>query len=113
MSEKLNCDSCGMWTRAGKESLRQKALASPIYGTDFSVPLSATIEGLRSQITKIRGQLGDIASAYPAWGERTKDVEGLLTCGLATLYGIAKEMREFEVRQADRAAAQQTEGAKP
>jgi hypothetical protein len=88
-----------MWTSSGKESLRKQALKSPIYRTDFSVPLSVTIEKLRSQLTQIRGQLSDINFAYPSWGERTKDVEGLLTCGIVTMHGIAEEMRQLEVRQ--------------
>jgi hypothetical protein len=105
MSEKLNCECCGMWTSAGKKHLAERSREKPIYGTDFSIPLSQTIEKLRSQLTNIRGQLGDINSAFPVWGERTKDVEGLLTCGIVTLYGIAKEMREFEVRQASPTAS--------
>lgn len=72
--------------------------AKPIYGTDFSKPLSQLIEGLRNEIGKIRGQLSDISYAYPGWGERLKSVEGLLTCGLVALYNTKEEMTASENR---------------
>jgi hypothetical protein len=99
MADNHSCPTCGMWTQAGKDAFAKRAKENPIYKTDFSVPLSETIDKLRSEICSIRGQLGDIRSAYPGWGERTSDVEGLLTCGLIALYDIAKEMRKFEERK--------------
>ena len=68
----------------------------PIYGTDFSKPLPEIISKLRDELTRIRGQLGDIKFAFPGWGERTASVEGLLTCGLVSLHYIQEEMREAE-----------------
>jgi hypothetical protein len=90
------CQACGMWTRKGKEKLAENSKLHPIFGTDFSKPLSKIIEEIRVRLVAARGQLSDIASAHPGWGERTADVEGLLTCGLVTLYGIMEEMRKIE-----------------
>lgn len=90
------CSACGCWTREGREALRERAKKHPIYKTNFDRPLSETIESLRGQITQIRGQLTDIRFAYPEWGERTHDVEGLLTCGLIALHNVFEEMRKVE-----------------
>lgn len=72
----------------------------PIYGTDFSKPLSALVEGLRNQIVRTRGQLSDISFRYPGWGEELKNVEGLLTCGLVALYRTMTEMQKLEAERA-------------
>lgn len=68
----------------------------PIWGTDLSRPLSDIIEGLRNDITRIRGSLGDIGRAFPGWGERLEPVEGLLTCGLIALFGVRAEILKHE-----------------
>lgn len=71
----------------------------PIYGTDFSVPLSVSIARIRSDITKVRGQLDDIGSAFPGWKQDTQMVQGLLTCGLVTLHWIMEQMQKSEALQ--------------
>lgn len=81
----------------------------PIYGTDFSQPLSKTVEELRSQISHIRGQLYDIGYSYPAWKDRVESVQGLLTCGLVSLYGVAEEMRKHELQFGHRDATKPTD----
>lgn len=69
---------------------------NPIFGTDLSIPFSETVEELRSRIAKIRGQLYDIGSAETIWKDRLQSVEGLLTCGLVSLYAVKEEMAEYE-----------------
>lgn len=70
----------------------------PIYGTDLSVPYSETVEGLRSKICNIRGQLYDIGYADNIWKSRLQHIEGLLTCGLVCLHRVVEEMREYEAK---------------
>ena len=94
------CSACGHWTREGKKAMQERAKKHPIYKTNFDRPLSETIEALRGQICEIRGQLSDIRFAYPGWGERTQDVEGLLTCGLVALHNVMEEMRKIETPNA-------------
>lgn len=79
-----------------------KPSLKPIYGTDFSIPLSTTVEKVRRDISHARGQLSDISFAYNGWGERVKCVEGLLTCGLMALHQIKEEMREHEEKYGHR-----------
>lgn len=92
------CDGCGRWTAEGEREWR--ANLKPIYGTDFTKPLSETIEELRNQITKVRGQLSDIGFRHPGWGERVACIEGLMTCGLIALHGVREEMLASEKRDA-------------
>ena len=93
------CKECGHWTAQGREKNRQQALKHPIYNVDFTRPTYEIIEDIRRKMAEIRGMLGDIASAYPGWGERTRNVEGLLTCGIVTLADVAKEMKEVELNR--------------
>jgi hypothetical protein len=72
----------------------------PIYGTDFSVPLSVMIERTRSDIARVRGQLNDIGSAFPGWKQDMEMVEGLLTCGLVTLHWVMEGMQKQEKSEA-------------
>lgn len=92
----LTCACCGKWNRAGEAHLRQQAEKNPIYGTDFSKPISELIEERRKEISLIRGKLEDISAARPVIGESIKEVEGLLTCGLRVLAEIAREMKAHE-----------------
>lgn len=105
MGTQDRCHACDALTAEGKAAHIQHCKDHPLFGTDFSVPLSQTVEGLRRDITRVRNQLVDIRGAFPGWGERTKDVEGLLTCGLIALYNMAEEMREVENRRPAATAA--------
>jgi hypothetical protein len=87
--------------------MTERVETCPGCGRFFSKPLSVLVEGLRNDITKIRGQLSDISYAYPGWGEHLKCVEGLLTCGLIALYETREEMKALELR-----ANSETEGEK-
>lgn len=95
------CSACGHLTQEGKDAMRERAKKHPIYKTNFDRPLSETIKALRGQIVQIRGQLSDIRFAYPGWGERTQDVEGLLTCGLVVLHNLMEEMSKSETLNAE------------
>lgn len=95
-----SCPSCGRYTERGKQQLAEQSKARPIYGTDFSRPLSELVEFARTDIARVRGRLSDISFAYPGWGEHLACVEGLLTCGLVTLHKTAEDMRENEKRKA-------------
>lgn len=94
------CPTCGMWTQAGRDKATERARANPIWNTDFTKPLSASIEEIRSRIANVRGTLHDIESAFPGWKDRLEPVEGLLTCGLIALHGVRKEMLAVEARKA-------------
>jgi hypothetical protein len=73
--------------------------AKPLYGTDFSLPLSKAIEAVRSQIVQSRGQLDDIGMAFPGYKQDMQMVQGLLTCGLVTLHWIMEEMQKREASE--------------
>lgn len=94
-----NCECCGKWTTAGEKKLAERAKAHPIFGTDMSIPLSESIELIRIQLSTARGQLGDISSAYPGWGEHLVNIEGLLTCGLIALHDVKEDMLKHEERK--------------
>lgn len=89
-----SCPCCGHWTEAGKRKLHEEHKA--IYGTDLSKPVSEIVAGIRSALTQARGQIFDVSFRWPGWGERLKAVEGLLTCGIVTLYNDIEEMKKAE-----------------
>ncbi len=93
------CKECGRFTLEGKEKWQEKMKEHPIYGTDFSKPLSVIIEDIRRQIAKSRGMLGDISICYSGWGEQIKDVEGTLTSALINLHYIKDQMEKVEMYQ--------------
>lgn len=71
----------------------------PIFGTDLTKPLPDLIEEVRDQLAHARGQLHDITSEH-GWDSWTKDVTGLLTCGLVCLHNIREKMIECENQRA-------------
>ncbi len=95
-SKEDQCEHCGCLTTEGKRKSAEQYKLRPIFDTDFSKPLTEIIEGVRTRLIAARGTLADIGFAYSGWSERTKDVEGLITCGLVTLYGIKEKMEEVE-----------------
>jgi hypothetical protein len=74
---------------------------NPVYGTDFSRPVSVIIEELRNKMAELRGTIIDIKCGYPHWSGRIDCVEGLLTCGLVTLHNVNEEVIGFEINVAD------------
>jgi hypothetical protein len=79
------------------ESYRQH----PIYGTDLNRPMSEVIAEIRGNMIRLRGQIYDFQFGFPAWKARTEPVEGLLTCGIVTLYQALQEIEAFEASKAN------------
>lgn len=105
------CATCGQWTRAGREKLH--AEHKSIYGVDFSRRRSELLAEIRGQFTKLRGQLWDIRYRWPAF-EGLQSVEGLLTCGIVTLFYEIEEMKKHEARFAEQVSPDQPQkGEKP
>jgi hypothetical protein len=77
------------------ESYRQR----PILGTDLNRPMSEVIAEIRGNMTKLRGQIADFQFGFPTWKGRTEPVEGLLTCGIVTLYEVLNRLEAFEASQ--------------
>lgn len=108
------CPTCRHWTREGRLALAMRSRERPIYGTDFSKPLSEIIETIRLDLSKARGTLHDIEHAYPMmvngpWGERVEPVGHALTLAISFLYGVMSEMRDAEARDARRHGRDDTE----
>jgi hypothetical protein len=93
-----NCPTCGHMTTDGRQKMADQAKENPIYKTDFSKPLAELVEILRHEMTRTRGKLGDITSAYPVYHDDLDSVEGLLTCGISYLYHVKKKMEEHTIR---------------
>jgi hypothetical protein len=73
----------------------------PIFGTDFSKPVSVLIEDVRNMLTDARGKLTDIANGT-VWEDRVNDMIGLLSCGISSLHYTKSEIVEFEIKTADK-----------
>lgn len=70
----------------------------PIFGTDFSKPLSEIIEDIRKQLSRLRGQLDDVG--HVGWKEWTDTAQGNITCTIVYLSYLAKEMKQVEDERA-------------
>jgi hypothetical protein len=68
----------------------------PIYlkPEDFQKTPDKLVNDIRWDIVNLRGQLSDISKAYPGWKGQLEAVEGLLTCGLISLYDTMKQMEQ-------------------
>ena len=99
------CPACNRLTREGLEKRAKDYQKRPIYGTDFSRPLSALVEDVRNQLSYARGRLYDIRAANPGLSDRVQDAEGALTCCISFLYNTMKELQESESRLAATEAA--------
>lgn len=69
---------------------------NPLYETDFSIPLSQTLEGIRNDISGIRGKLTDIGRAFPVWDDRLSELRGAMTCSLIAMAYYRDEMKAWE-----------------
>lgn len=99
MNEIEHCPTCRRMTLRGQQQFHEEH--KPLYGADMSKPISQLIEDVRSQLVRSRGQLWDIGFRYTGWTDRLASVEGLLTCGLVTLYHEKQEAIESEKRRAE------------
>ncbi len=92
----MTCKECGKYSYQELEDRAVKYRDKPIFGTDLKRPLSEIITGIRRQLLEARNSIHDFEFGYPGWKERTQPVEGLLTCGLVTLYDVIEELKKFE-----------------
>lgn len=65
---------------------------------EMEKPLSELMEGLRRDVSEIRGKLGDIRRIY-GWEEWIDHLEGGMSCMLISMYSTTKEWQKFEERQ--------------
>lgn len=68
----------------------------PIFSTDLSKGPDQAIEKIRMLMSEARGELFDMGQSYAGFRQELKDVEGLLTCGISTLYHTLVKMQEFK-----------------
>lgn len=94
------CPTCDHWTRKGQEQLAEEHRKHPVYGTDFSQPLSALVEDVRNQLSHARGRLSDIRAAHPGLKDRLDPAEGALTCCISFLFNTLEELQKLEARAA-------------
>jgi hypothetical protein len=71
-----------------------------IYGDDLTRPISDLIVEIRTDLSRARGRLSDIAFAHPGMKSRLESAEGLLTCGISYLFFELEEVRKWEKRVA-------------
>lgn len=102
MEKPETCPTCNRYTHTGLQQLAEQSKS--LYGVDFSRPIEDLIEDVRKQLVQARGQLSDIGYRFTGWTERTKNVEGLLTCGLVALWQLKKEAEEHHKMWADKDA---------
>ena len=73
---------------------------SGIYLKDLTPNTSVLIENLRDEIKVIRGKLNDIIREK-GYKDRLDCVEGLLTCGLISLYAVNQDIIKNEIARDD------------
>lgn len=71
------------------------------YGIDFKRPISELMTNARTSMTKLRGEIWDIRMRWPGL-EGLQCLEGLLTCGICTLYYEIEQMKKAEARWAEK-----------
>lgn len=69
--------------------------------TQPPLALSELIEVARNQMSDAISTLADARHKH-GWSDRIKHVEGLLTCGISTLYQSMQEIRAFEIQVEDK-----------
>lgn len=94
MSKPDTCKCCGKWTSDGLRQLH--AEHKSIYGVDFDKPISETLSEIRADMAKLRGKLWDVGYRFTGLTERLANIEGLLTCGIVTLYGEIEKIKGLE-----------------
>lgn len=76
---------------------REHYRKNPIFGTNMTKPVSVLTEDIRNKLVEARNIISDIKHGF-GWKDRFDDVEGLINCGLSTLYGIRQEIADVEIR---------------
>ncbi len=80
-----------------------KPTTHAIYGTDLTQHASVLIEGIRSQLSRLRGQLGDIIREHPYTSGHLHHVQGNITCSLVALAHANVEIMKVETLRDDKA----------
>ena len=62
---------------------------------------SELVEEIREQMHAVRQSVRNFSHNFPAWAERVNIVDGLLTCGIAALHPVVKDMEKFESDKSD------------
>lgn len=65
---------------------------------EIADPPRFLVERVRDDISRLRGSLSDLASAYPLWREQLIAPQGGLTCVLSYLYDVAEDMEKHQAR---------------
>ena len=68
---------------------------------------SELVEEIRAQMGAVRQSVRNFSHNFPAWAERVNIADVLLTCSIASLYPVVKDMEKFE---ADKRAGEQKAG---
>jgi hypothetical protein len=90
------CKCCGRLTHEGLKKHADLLKEKPIHGTNLNRPLSEIIRDIRRELINSRGGIVDFQLAFPHWEERTKHVEGLLTCGVIALHETLLALEQLE-----------------
>lgn len=67
-----------------------------IFGTDLSKPASELIYEIRTEISRLRGRLQDIARDRSEWKDELSIAQGGLTCMIRALHDTQERMKESE-----------------
>ncbi len=72
----------------------------PIYLSveDMKQPPEDLIRGIRAQLAKLRGQLGDVRHGY-GWSDRIDTAEHGLTLVICYLYGVLEEIEKVRKQE--------------
>lgn len=96
MSKQLKCDCCGKPTSEGQWQDRIRYKKNPIWGTDFSKPVSHLVQGGIISIVKIRSKLDALRESNPLLKQRLEPHVGLMTCGIMSLDNLLEELERYE-----------------
>lgn len=96
MSKQLKCDCCGKPTSEGQWQDRIRYKKHPIWGTDFSKPVSHLVQGGIISIVKIRSKLDALRESNPLLKQRLEPHVGLMTCSIMSLDNLLEELERYE-----------------
>ena len=91
----LTCQACGNLTTRGKQVQRKNIREHPRTGIAFDRPGYEIVEELREELIKLREKVSEFRMAHDQ-GPVLIDVEGLLGCGVQSLYRAVAEMKRRE-----------------
>lgn len=77
------------------------------YENNDAKQASEVVQEIREQMHAVRQLVRNLSYNFPAWAERVNIADGLLTCGIAALHPVMKDMEKFEI---DKRAGEQKAG---